>query len=260
MSSDIQLAEDGAVATITLNRPDDQNRLMLEHLEELGDIADQLASADHIHAVIVTGAAEAFFSAGLLNPDIRGALDKEDVLKIVFKANEVYDAFEALPQITIAAINGVILAGAVELALCCDIRLAADHISMMMPEAKWGGFPGAGGPVRLPGLVGHGRAMELIATGRQVDVTEMNAIGFIEHIYPAGKLQAEAMALAETIASNGPLATRGAKRIAKTRHQDGIEAARALSDQLRRELEFSEDVDEGIASHRENRTPVFKGR
>jgi enoyl-CoA hydratase/carnithine racemase len=167
--------------------------------------------------VIFTGAGDTFFSAGLLNPDIRASLAKEEVLEIVFLANRVYDAIEALPQITIAAINGTIMAGAVELALACDIRVAADDITMTMPEAKWGGFPGAGGPVRLPGVVGHGRAMDLIATGRTISVEEMDKYGLVEYIYPKSELRQAAQCLAETIAANGPLATRGAKRIAKTR-------------------------------------------
>ena len=106
---------------------------------------------------------------GLLNPEIRGSLPKNEVLDFVFLANRVFDAVEALPQIVIAAINGTVMAGAVELALACDIRLVADHAKLSMPEAKWGGFPGAGGPVRLPMVVGHGHAMDLIGTGREID-------------------------------------------------------------------------------------------
>lgn len=260
MEDQIQLDLSPPIATITLNRPDDQNRLMLENLERLGEITEQLGGADDIHAIIITGAGDDFFSAGLLNPDIRGSLAKEDVLEIVFLANRVYDAIEALPQIVIAAINGQIMAGAVELALTCDIRIAADHVTMMMPEAKWGGFPGAGGPVRLPGVVGHGRAMELIATGRSITVSEMASYGLVEHVFPQAKLRSAAHEMAETIAANGPLATRGAKQIARERHRGGFQAACDLSDKLRRDLEWSEDVDEGIAAHREGRAPNFKGR
>ncbi len=260
MNAEIDLASTPPVATVTINRPDDQNRLMLENLQELEKITAQLAGSEDIHAVIFTGAGDAFFSAGLLNPDIRASLPKEKVLEIVFLANRVYDAIEALPQITIAAINGTIMAGAVELALACDIRVAADDTTMTMPEAKWGGFPGAGGPVRLPGVVGCGRAIDLIATGRTISVEDMDRYGLVEYIHPKAELRQAAQELAETIAANGPLATRGAKKIAKTRCEAGFRAARDLSDQLRRELEYSEDVDEGIAAHREGRTAKFKGK
>src|SRR5205814_57550 len=112
-------------------------------------------------------------------------LTKDDVLRIVFLANKAYDAIEALPQIVIAALNGGLRAGAVELALACDIRVAAAHVRMAMPEAKWGGFPGAGAPVRLPALVGRSRALELIATGREIDAAEMARLGLVEHVYPS---------------------------------------------------------------------------
>ncbi len=248
------------VATITIDRPGDQNRFRRADMERLGEIVAAVEADDTVHAVVVTGAGEEFFSAGLLNPEIRGSLPKDEILEFVFLANRVFDAVEALPQIVVAAINGTIMAGAVELALACDIRLVADHAKLSMPEAKWGGFPGAGGPVRLPMVVGHGRAMELIGTGREIDADEMARIGLVEHVHPRDGLRAAARAMAETIGANGPLATRGAKRIACVRREPGFDASRALSDALRHALEWSADVDEGIAAHRNNRTARFTGR
>jgi enoyl-CoA hydratase/carnithine racemase len=250
---------DGAVATIAIDRPDEMNRFRPEDLVRLGEIVDALRDARDVHAVIVTGAGEVF-SFGLLNPEIRASLPKEGVLDIVFLANRVFDALEALPQIVVAAINGPLMAGAVELALACDIRVAADNTTMMLPEAKWGGFPGAGGPVRLPLVVGYGKALELVATGAQIDAAEMARIGFLEHVWPVGELRERAQAMAQTIAANGPLATRGAKRIARARREPGFRAARELADALRQALEYSADVDEGMAAHRENRAPKFTGR
>jgi len=248
------------IATITIDRTADHNRFRRADMERLGEIVATLGADDTVHAVIVTGAGENFFSAGLLNPEIRGSLPKDEVLDFVFLANRVFDAVEALPQMVIAAINGTVMAGAVELALACDIRLIADHAKLSMPEAKWGGFPGAGGPVRLPMVVGHGRAMELIGTGREIDADEMARIGLVEHVYPRDNLRDAAHAMARTIGANGPLATRGAKRIARVRMETGFTAARALSDALRHALEWSADVDEGIAAHRESRTAKFIGR
>ncbi len=248
------------VATITIDRPGDHNRLQRADMARLGEIVEQVGADETVHAVIVTGAGEAFFSAGLLNPEIRGSLPKDEIVEFVFLANRVFDAVEALPQIVIAAINGTVMAGAVELALACDIRLVADHAKLSMPEAKWGGFPGAGGPVRLPQVVGHGRAMELIGTGREIDAGEMARIGLVEHVHPKDALRQAARAMAETIGANGPLATRGAKRISAVRREPGRAASRALSDALRHALEWSADVDEGIAAHREGRTARFTGR
>jgi enoyl-CoA hydratase/carnithine racemase len=250
----------GGVAAITLDRQDDANRMTPEDMTRLGEIVAGLAADETVNAVMVTGAGEDWFSAGLLNPDIRAAMVKEQVVAFVMQANAVLDALEALPQIVVCAMNAPVMAGAAELALACDIRVAADHATLTMPEARWGGFPGAGGPVRLPGVVGHGQAMRLIATAETIDAAEMLRIGFVEAVWPKAAFRARARAMVERIAESGPLATRGAKRIALTRRDEGFRAARALSDALRRELEWSADVDEGMAAHREGRAPRFTGK
>ncbi len=259
-AKEIVLDIDAPIATVTINRADDENRLTRANLERLGDIAETLGNSDDVQAVLITGAGGEFFSHGLLNPVIRASLSKDEVLETVVLANTVFDAIEALPQIVVAVINGSIRAGASELALACDIRLAADHVTLALPEAKWGGFPGAGAPHRLPMVVGHGRALELIATGREIDADMMERIGFVEYVYPARDLWDAATEMARQIGANGPLATRGAKRIMRVRREPGFKAARELSDALRHALEWSHDVDEGMAAHRENRTPKFTGR
>jgi enoyl-CoA hydratase/carnithine racemase len=108
--------------------------------------------------------------------------------------------------------------------------------------------------------VGRARALELICTGREVSASEMERLGLVLAVYPAAKLLAEAHALAASIAASGPLAIRGAKRIMSVRGAEGFAAARALSDALRHALEWSHDVDEGMAAHRESRPPRFTGR
>ncbi len=257
---EIVFARTPPTARITIDRPEEQNRLSRANLERLDAIVGGLASDDDIHAVLLTGAGEDFFSAGLLNPSIRASLTKDQVIDTVRIANRVFDALEALPQIVIAAIDGAVQAGAVELALACDIRLAGAHSTLSLPEAKWGGFPGAGGPVRLPGVVGHGRALMLIATGRPIDAAEMERIGLVEEIHPKGAVLDAASVMAGEIGRNGPLATRGAKRIMRLRREPGFAAARSLSDSLRYALEWSQDIDEGVAAHREGRPPRFTGR
>lgn len=257
---DVALSVEGPVAWITLDRPDDDNRLTEAALLRLQAIAGELADARDVNVVAIRGRGDAVFSMGILNPAIRAQLAKDDVLRVVFLANAVFDALEALPQIVVAGLNGALRAGAVELALACDIRVAAAHATLAMPEAKWGGFPGAGAPVRLPGLVGRGRALELIATGRQVDAAEMARLGLVEHVYPSAEFDAALRRLVAEIAASGPLATRGAKRIVRIREEPGLRPARALSDALRAALEWSQDVDEGMAAHREARPPKFTGR
>jgi enoyl-CoA hydratase/carnithine racemase len=245
-------AKDG-VASVTLNRPQDENRMTPEVLQKLGAIADQLAGDTNIQAVIITGAGTEFFSAGMLHPKVRAKLTGEQILGIVRLANSVFDRIEALPQITIAALNGVTRAGAAELALACDLRIAAEHAKFSLPEAKWGGFPGAGAPVRLPMIVGKARSLELICTGRELNAAEMQRYGLVLEPQSAQELAAR-------IAACGPLAIRGAKRIVSLRMSSGFQAARALSDELRYALESTHDIAEGQAAILEGRAPRFTGR
>jgi len=258
--SDVEFARDGGVATITLGKPEEQNRLTRSLLLALQGIVDELAGDGDVQAVVLTGRGSEFFSMGILSPMVRAGYTKAQVLELVRTANRLYDALETLPQIVIAALNGIARAGAAELALACDIRLAASHASFALPEARWGGPPGAGGPVRLPMLVGRARALEIVCTGRELDAAELERLGLVLAVHPADRLLAEAQALAARIAASGPLATRGAKRIISTRLLAGFGEARALSDTLRHAFEWSHDVDEGAAAHREGRGPRFTGR
>ena len=259
-TDDVRIDRDGPVVTITLDRPADQNRLTRDVLAALQETADGLAADEEGQAVVITGRGAEFFSMGILNPAVRASYTKEQILELVRAGNRLFDSLEALPQIVIAALNGAARAGAAELALACDMRLAAAHATFALPEALWGGFPGAGGPVRLPGIVGRARALELICTGRQVSADEMERLGLVLAVHPAERLLPEAQALAARIGASGPLATRGAKRIVRVREAAGFAEARALSDALRHDLEWSRDVDEGMAAHREGRPPRFSGR
>src|SRR5437762_9806625 len=259
-ASDVRVERADRVLTLTFDRPGDQNRLTRDVLLTMQGIADDLRDDDEIQAVVVTGSGREFFSMGILNPTVRASYTKEQILEMVRLANRLYDAIETLPQIVIAALNGAARAGAAELSLACDIRLAAAHATFALPEALWGGFPGAGGPVRLPMLVGRARALEIMCTGRELDAAELQRLGLVLAVHPGDRLLAEAQALAARIAAGGPLATRGAKRIVTTRLSAGFGEARSLSDALRYALEWSRDVDEGMLAHREGRAPRFTGR
>src|SRR5437762_10960890 len=256
-ASDVRVERADRVLTLTFDRPGDQNRLTRDVLLTMQGIADDLRDDDEIQAVVVTGSGSEFFSMGILDPVVRAGYSKEQILELVRTANRLYDALEALPQIVIAALNGAARAGAAELSLACDIRLAAAHATFALPEALWGGFPGAGGPVRLPGIVGRARALEILCTGRELDAAEMQRLGLVLSVHPADRLLTEARALAARIGASGPLATRGAKRIVNTRLSSGFGEARSLSDALRHAREWSRDVDAGMAAHREGRAPRF---
>jgi len=259
-AGELGIAIANSVAQITINRPADGNRLTPEILARLHTVARELAANDSVHAVVIMGAGSEFFSRGIFDPVLRAAFSKEDVLGIVRLANQAYDAIEALPQIVVAGLNGVTRAGGAELALAADIRIAGDRTVMQFPEAAWGGFPGAAGPVRLPALIGRGPALEIMCTGREVNAAELKELKLVNRILPVAEVGPSAIALAEQIARQGPLATRGAKKITSARLQPGFEASRALSDALRHALEFSQDVDEAIAAHKEKRAPKFRNR
>jgi len=259
-TEEVRVARDVRVMTITLDRPGDQNRLTRDVLLALQGIVERLREDDETQAVVITGGGAEFFSMGILNPVVRASYTKDQILELVRMANRLYDAIEALRQIVIAAFNGAARAGAAELSLACDIRLAASHATWALPEALWGGFPGAGGPVRLPGIVGRARALELICTGREIDAAEMERLGLVLAVYPAARLLPEAQGLGARISASGPIATRGAKRIMNVRNTAGFGAARELSDALRHALEWSKDIDEGMIAHREHRAARFTGR
>jgi len=260
MEQDVVYRVDGAIGRIVIDRPEAGNMLSPDVLTGLGEIADRLAADRKVQVVVITGAGGEYFSAGILTPELKASLGKERVLEIVALANRVFDAIDALPQVVIAGVNGNVRAGAVELMLACDIRIAASHARLRMPEAKWGGFPGAGAPVRLPLIVGRGHALDLICTGREVDAQEMARIGLVERVVPSDQLTSAVDELAEAIAGSGPQAIRGAKRIVRQRLEPGFRASRELSDALRNAFEWTADADEGMAAHSEGRPPRFSGR
>ena len=259
-SDEIRMERDGRVVVVTIDRPDDQNRLTREVFAALEELVRGLAADEDAQVLVITGAGSEFFSMGILSPIVRARYSKAEVLELVRTANRLYDAIETLPQIVIAALNGAARAGAAELSLACDIRLAAAHATFALPEARWGGAPGAGGPVRLPALVGRARALEILCTGRELDAAEMERVGLVLAVHPADRLLPETRALAARIAASGPLAVRAAKRIVSTRLLSGFGEARTLSDALRHAFEWSQDVEEGAAAHREGRAPRFTGR
>ena len=251
---------DGHIGVITIDNEAEQNRLTEAAIHGLTRIAQALAARDDVHVVVIRGKGHEQFSTGLLNPVLRGSMSKEAVIDLVMAAIAAFDALEALPQIVIAGLNGSLRAGGVELALACDIRIAVEHAHMCLPEAKWGGFPGAGGPLRLARLVGRPRALELICTGREIDAREMEKIGFVQEVVSTSAFDRALWDFTARIAASGPLAIRGAKKIMKVDEEPGFDAARETSLSLRRQLEWSADVDEGIRAHQEGRAPRFSGR
>ena len=208
----IDLDRADGVATLTLNRPEALNAFNTEQLRLLEQMLAEVAADPAIRAVVLTGAGERAFAAGA---DIRemAALSPEGGLAFGRLGHAVTRAVEALPQPVVAAVNGFALGGGCELAIACDIRIASENAVFAQPEVSLGIPPGWGGSQRLPRLVGPGMAAEMILTGRRVAAAEALRIGLVNRVVPLPDLMPAAAELAATIAANGPVAVRAAKRL-----------------------------------------------
>ncbi len=246
------------VCTITMARPEKHNGIDVQMRKELWSVFSALKTDSETHVVVLTGKGS-HFSFGSFDPKSRGQIDKETIIKMVMDMNMMIDDLEGLPQITIAAINGPARGSGLETSLACDIRYAATSATFQQHEADMGGFPGGGGPVRLPLVLGYSRTIEILCTARIFSAEEAKNYGLVLDVLPDEDFLSLVVRRAEHMASKGPLALRGAKLVAKTRLAPGKADARLLSNKLRRELEFSQDVDEAIAAFKESRLPVFVG-
>lgn len=258
--NEILYTVDGTIAKVVINTGSDQNRLSPEFWARLKQIVGELKFNRDVHVLGLRGQGAEHFSMGVFGAVRRAQLTKEQALGVIALANEVIDAMEALPQIVVAGLNGMTRGGGGELAMGADMRIAAAHARLAFPEARLGGFPGASGAVRLPALIGYSKAMELLSTGREIDSAEMLRIGFVERVVPSDRFDAEFDAMLATIGSCSPLGIRGAKRVANVRREPGFRGSRELSDALRNAIEYTHDMDEGLAAHREHRAPKFIGR
>ena len=212
MSEDLVLLEkDGALAILTLNRPDKLNAMNEDLLRRLRERLDELNEDDTVRVVIVTGAGRAFMAGADL--EAMANMSRDEAVEFSRSGSAVLQMIEEMDKIFIAAVNGDAYGGGCELMCACDLRLAAEDAMIGQPEVSVGIHPGFGGTQRLPRLVGLTRAKEMIITGQPISAAEAKEAGLVNRVVPADRLLEEARALAEKILEQGPVAVRAAKRL-----------------------------------------------
>jgi enoyl-CoA hydratase len=256
----IRVEQGGAVALVTIDHPP-VNALSARLLEELEEELDRLDADDGTRAVVIRGAGERAFVAGAdisEFPSLREAPPESGgSARGIQKLGTRMDAARTP---IVAAIHGYCLGGGLELAMACDIRVAAEDAQLGQPEIKLGLIPGGGGTQRLPRLVGHGRALLLNLTGDPISGREAYDWGLVERVVPAGELMEAATAIARTIAERSPHAVAVVKELAATtRDLPLAEGLRREADGFVRSL-TSEDGAEGVAAFLEKREPQWTGR
>ncbi|MEX2723751.1 MAG: enoyl-CoA hydratase/isomerase family protein [Candidatus Freyarchaeota archaeon] len=211
----IKIEKEDGIGIIILNRPEKRNAINFEMFTEIGEAASIVSDDNDIKSIIITGAGPSF-SAGIdFNSFGRfGGISSREFRNLGRKIQIGWTRIENIEKPVIAAINGSAIGGGLELALCCDIRIAADNARMGIPEVCIGIVPDLGGAQRLPRIVGLGRAKDLIFTGRIIDAQEAERIGLVNRVVPAEKLMDSAKELAREIMDNGLIAVGLAKKIA----------------------------------------------
>ncbi len=253
----ILLERQETIVTLTLNRADKLNAIDGAMLDALDQVLSRLEADRDCRAVILTGAGRAF-SAGADIKEWTALTPQEFGRSWGIRGHRLFDRLAGLAPPVIAAINGIAFGGGLELALCADLRIAAEGARLGLPEVTIAALPGWGGTQRLPRLIGPGRAKQMILTGQPVDAAGALAFGLVTEVVAADALLARARELALQLAANAPLAVQAAKRL--------IDAALPASPAATLEVPASmacgatEDAREGRQSFLERRPPRYQAR
>jgi len=250
---------EGSIGLITLLRPEAANAMSVQLLRELSDTLDQINGDPTVRVVLLTGAGEKAFCAGADLKERKGMSDRQ-VKQIVQLIGATVAKVETLAQPVIAVLNGVAFGGGLELALACDLRVAAAHVKLGLTETSLGIIPGAGGTQRLPRLIGLGKAKELIYTARRLNAEEDKNYGIVEQVHEAPEVMERAQQLALEMAKNAPLSLVQAK----VAMNQGVEVDLATGLKIE-SLAYSaliptEDRLEGLLAFQEKRAPHYSGK
>ena len=256
MTDDILFVIEGAVATITLNRPQKLNAVTPDMAHALEAAVAECDGSDTVRCVILTGAGERAFCAG---SDI-GTLDGYATPWNFRNRPDYCDAIRALKKPSIAAVNGFALGGGLETAMSCDIRIASENARFAAPEIKLGWIGGGGMTYQLAHAIGPSNAALMVMTGDPVDAAKAEAWGLVSEVLPPDALMVRARELAEVIASRAPIAAETAKANLQAAYAMPLENAIRYERDLQTICFATEDAMEGRAAFKEKRAPVFRRR
>lgn len=254
----ITVEKRGAVAVLTINRPDKLNALNKSvHAEGVAAL-DELKHDDTVRVVVITGSGPKSFIAGADISEFAGETPVSQ--RNNFNERSLFNSIDAFPKPVIAMINGFCLGGGNELALACDIRIAGENARFSQPEINLGIMCGGGGTQRLTRLIGEGRAMEMVLTGDMIDAPTALKFGLVNAVHPVEELEAKTMEFAGKIAEKAPIALQLSKEAVKFASRSNLDEG------LRREVDLfaicfsTEDKEEGVAAFLEKRKANFKGK
>lgn len=249
----------GAAAIVTLNRPDRGNALSREAVRALGRVGRRLDGDHEVRAVILTGAGSRAFSTGADLKERRG-MSEDQVLEMLSAYRSELGWLASSHALSVAALNGAALGGGLELALLCDLRVAAAHAVLGLPETSLAVIPGAGGTQRLPRLIGPARAKEVILLGRRLSAEEALSMGLVSRVVPSeGDLLKETLELLRPVLDGAPIAQRGALRAIRASElplEEGLDVELSAY----HECLGSEDRVEALKAFEEKRAARFGGK
>lgn len=255
----VRLEVDGAVATITIDRPAKLNAMTLSMDRAMNDIAFAINGDDAVRSVVLIGAGERAFSAGSDITNLEGYGNNWQQRNRTARRLDYALAVLGIRKPVVAAVRGYVVGGGLEMACAADIRVGSETAQFGAGEIRWGWHGGSGATQLLTRVVGPGKALELLLTGDRIDAQEAYRIGLIQRLVPDAELESTARSLAERIASRSPIATQSVKNLVRVAQGASLDIGLAYENDMFGYCMTTRDAAEGMAAFAEKREPVFRG-